>query len=627
MKIKSAITLLLAVVTSAYSKEVTNTAQDSLSGLKAKEVIANTSVRQEMVLNELIKKPYPKEGDWRAENDAFAAYHFNKKTQEADEGLIRVKNSYIDEMPHNAHWHVYLQARLYWLYSSKSPAPRMSQEAEDALIEMMYVYLTRNSLVTAGMWNPEHVWTYISSENHQLQGHVSAWSAAKILKDHPQYKTTRIEGKSLSAFAKAGDVFFKRYFKEKATKGLLSEVASPSYVKYSLNTLYNLYDFSDDLELKRLTGLFLNLYFADWAIEQFDGLRGGSKHRSYKDESSNGLTGNNGWFPFGLGQSSKHPGRIAAATTTWRPDVLVAELALAQEDRGTYEIRSRRPGLRVAGSENRREAAPEGGQLLRYTYHTPQFIMGTSMVPALSPNAWTAISSQNRINSILLNGTTPAKIFTQRQPRNNTKKSQTYNREWGVQDQGVMILQHLPKPIGAKDNVRYAQYVFFSKSLPLIENGGWVFTEYEEAYCAVKVVQGDATLRAPAEADFRNEKGGPNVGTFLELQNFQSPIVFEVSAKERYFSFEAFQREILGNTLAQNGRVVTYRSKAYRNTLTLYSDYSQLPAINGTPVDLNPDFVYQSPFINGNFGQATITISNRADKQLVLNFNEPDTNK
>ncbi len=73
--------------------------------------------------------------------------------------------------------------------------------------------------------------------------------------------------------------YFKFYFREKATKGLLTEIASPTYVKYSLNTLYNIYDFAEDEELKDLADKFLNLYFADWAVEQFNGFRGGQGTR------------------------------------------------------------------------------------------------------------------------------------------------------------------------------------------------------------------------------------------------------------------------------------------------------------------------------------------------------------
>jgi hypothetical protein len=148
-----------------------------------------------------------------------------------------------------------------------------------------------------------------------------------------------------------------------------------------------------------------------------------------------------------------------------------------------------------------------------------------------------------------------------------------------------------------------------------------LFARKGDTYCAVKVVKGNATFSWPIKTDYRNGKGDLKAGIYLELENAESPIVFEVSPKEDYVSYAAFKAEIKSNTLTEEGSVLTYSSKAYENTLTLYSDYSQLPKINSKTVNLNPDFVYQSPFINGDFGQGVVTISKGA-KKLVLNFND-----
>jgi hypothetical protein len=466
--------------------------------------------------------------------------------------------------------------------------------------------------ISANMADPEFVWTYKGSENHHLQGYVSAWSAAHILSRSPKYSSMTVAGLSMSELATNLDGYFKLYFKEKATKGLLTEIASPTYLKYSLNTLYNLYDFADDPELKKLADSFLNVYFTDWAIEQFNGVRGGSKHRAYKGAASINVTESTGWIPFGLGVPSHHPGFMCAATTSWRPDPLVAQLALAQEDRGSYEILSRRPGLAAGDNAGGREASPDGGELLRCTYHTPEFNMGMSMVSALEANRWTAVSGQNRQNLILFNGETQAKIFTQRPV---LSKGSVYNAEWGVQNKGVMMLQALPKPYSKSLK---GQYVYFGDTLTPIEKDGWRFIEAPGAYCAVKVVEGQATLRAPRKDDFRGGKGAPK-GLYLVLERMHSPIIFEVNQKENYSSFEEFQHEIQSNQLIREGDTCTYHSKAYQNSLTLFADYSALPQINGETIDLNPSDVYTSPFLNGCFGGNAVTIS-MGDQELELDF-------
>lgn len=586
----------------------------------AEIAIRDTLKRQEKVLKDQLNNPFPKSGHWKATNFAFGAYHFNEKIEEADKELILVKDQYKKEWNKDAHWNVYLLGKLYWMYSSN----RMGSEAASAIEEIMQMYLTQGEYIKENMWTPKYVWSYHGSENHHLMAYVSAWCSAHIIKNIPKYKDTRVAGIGVEEFALKMDDYFKLYFKEKATKGLFTEIGSPTYTKYSVNVFYTVYDHSKDAELKELARMFLNLYFADWAIEQFNGQRGGSKHRCYR-EFGYILNEKIGGFPFGLGDLGHHPGLTGAATTAWRPDPLVAELALAQEARGTYGYYSRRPGLRVENKRKGNDLSPNGGQLLRYTYHNPQFIMGMSMVPAIREFSWTAISSQNRQNGILLNGKKMAKIYTQRVTHNK------YNMEWGVQDQGVMILQQLPRWL-TKHGKERGQLIFLSKNLNITETGGWFFAESEKAYCAIKVVQGTVHQRSPKAKDFGIKKGDPekdmsHIGTLLDLQNIQSPIIFEVSAKEKYDSIEDFQKEIQANPMVLlEDSVLEYSSKAYGNKLSLFMDYSNLPKINDKTVNLNPEFVYKSPYINGNFGAGTVTISS-GGKSVVYDFHNPIPNQ
>ncbi len=62
---------------------------------RAKEVIAKTQERQEDIMSQQLAMPYPGSGFGREIDFAFGAYHFNQRTNEADEGLILVKNSYM----------------------------------------------------------------------------------------------------------------------------------------------------------------------------------------------------------------------------------------------------------------------------------------------------------------------------------------------------------------------------------------------------------------------------------------------------------------------------------------------------------------------------------------------------
>ncbi len=119
----------------------------------------------------------------------------------------------------------------------------------------------------------------------------------------------------------------------------------------------------------------------------------------------------------------------------------------------------------------------------------------------------------------------------------------------------------------------------------------------------------------------REGKGRNDVGTWLALNNEFSPIIIEVVRKKDFASFEAFQSQILANKFAWKENLVAYRSAFYETTLTLQVEASAPPTIDGVPVNFEPDYVYQSPYLNGVFGSGVVTIQ-KGEKKLELDFNQ-----
>jgi hypothetical protein len=73
------------------------------------KVLAETDVRRDAALGELLKKPYPPDGAWRHENFAVAAYYLDENTAQADEAILTLLR---DEFPaimkgdkNQFHWH------------------------------------------------------------------------------------------------------------------------------------------------------------------------------------------------------------------------------------------------------------------------------------------------------------------------------------------------------------------------------------------------------------------------------------------------------------------------------------------------------------------------------------------
>jgi hypothetical protein len=471
-------------------------------------VLSQTQSRQEELLQAQLDDVFPSTGMWAHESFALSAYWLDSDKTIADTGLISCledidpslgKTLYEDDVERgHFHWNAYILERIYFLFSAQSDhfPGRMSTAAEGAVLEMLWDWA--QPICDIEMADPDNVNFVWGSENHHVQAWASFWGAAQIFKDHDDYKNlTYDDGSTPAQMAAAFDDYFKAYTRNHSLTGLTVEVGSPIYAKYTLGTWYNLADFAEDAELKAAASSMLDIYWADWAIEQVDGVRGGSRHRSYPGANSILQSGEPGiaWFHFGVGEPvSKHPGRMCGATTFWRPSRATVALALDVEGRGSYEYASRRPGLNDPTPPTQPPSPdgwgyyalePSGGSLLRKTWSTPEFVMGLSQVPALPKANWSNISGQNRWNGVVFSGDDTARIFTQ--PYYPITGS-VYNAEWGVQHKGVQILQRLGTSYSDADG----QKLWFDSALTLTESNDWIFVDAPNAYAAVRVVPSTA---------------------------------------------------------------------------------------------------------------------------------------
>ncbi len=586
------------------------------------------------MLREQLKSPAPAKGSWHYENFALAAYYLNERVAEADQAMLTEHDKVFPAAVKGLHWHAALPERIYFLFGSRSKffPGRMSKTAEDAVLDMLWQWAAPRCRLE--MTLAERDWWQWGSENHHSLAWTGFWGAAQIFVDHPDYKDRRYaDGSTPAEMSAAFNEYFKRYARERASKGLLIEVNS-FYNKYTTTGWYNLADFASDPVLRRRMQMLLELYWADWAVEQINGVRGGSRHRSYPGPNSTQGAVMDGiaWYHFGLG-TARNKLQMAPATTFWRPSPVVMDLALDVAGRGEFEYLSRRPGLvepQKPGEQVRNFVSdpklpyylargvqanrPEGGGLVRYTYGTPDFIIGTSMVEARPYQDWNGASSQNHWDGVIFAGHRTARIFVQ--PL-KPKAGSFYNANGSVEKGGAMIVQRL------KTAVAKGQRVWFDASLRRIERDGWVFAEAPQAFAAVRVVTGGTAWEPDTLEQHVGGAGRTDVGLWLKCQDEFSPVILEVARKSAAKDFAAFQSGILANSLKWENARLDYSSARYQTTLTLFADYSQPPQVNGEPLNYAPKKVYDSPFIESDFGSGVVTIQKDARK-LVLDFNSTD---
>jgi len=390
----SALTLSVAAILA-----IGGGAASALGDAELQAVVDGFEERRDWALREQVRDPYPEDGVWHYADFALAALYLNERVDEANEAILTIHRDFpVDPDPEREpgepdrqdfHWYINLLHRIWFLFAHDSDRfpGRLSTEAESALLDIFWDSARRHCRIRYA--DPEATWRIWGSENHGAMSWSGFWGTAQILSGQEDYRDRRYEdGSTPAEMAAAWDAFYREYARERASKGLLVEIAS-TYNKYTLQGWYNMADFAADPVLKRRMQMLLDLFWADWAIEQIDCVRGGSGHRIYPGRTAmkgvfSGGTGM-AWFTFGIGPKSRHPGHMCCATSDYRPPLCVVDMALDVEGRGSYEYVSRRPGLNQIPKADdvdwhTYDLRPDHGGILRYTYATPGFVMGTSQI-------------------------------------------------------------------------------------------------------------------------------------------------------------------------------------------------------------------------------------------------------
>lgn len=493
---------------------------------------------------------------------------------------------------------------------------RLTEAVQEANYEMMWVWVYDNSLITEADYQNTKTWYVWNSENHHIQKFSTVWHFLKLLSARDEYKDRILaDGHNVAEHTAAWTEYSKEWIRERGRRGLFVESGTGNYTNDTLKGICNYLDYSEDEELRRLSKEILDLYWASWAVEQLNGIRGGGKSRAYPNLHLTGadhmrrLT----WYYLGIGEPQMIKGNdLVYLTCSYRMPLLIMDLALNVNDRGDYEVKNRVMGLAKDGYYQplNYRLADEGG-VLRYAYCTPDFIMGSLLVEARPEPDWTMISSQNRWQGVIFPDDVDARIHIQceaeREPYGaNRPQSQggimrSYNQHWTVQSKGSMITQKLKTSLAA-----LKMQVWFAAGCMdgLAEQDGWVFAQTNGAYCGVYVISGGYYWK-------ENEDGAP--GSWLVLNDEWSPVIMEVVKKERYGSFEAFMDACRHNELSLEGSVINYDT-LYGERLTFYSDYAKLYEVDGKPVDIYGEYAFDCPFLIEKWKSGEVTIQFKEEK-------------
>ena len=577
--------------------------------------------------------------------------------------------------------------RLYFNFSRSSTRlpGRLTPDVEQAILETLWERTQYKNDIHAAR---QSTWAMTGSENHDLNAKIANVLSSQIFQREPEFSnrtypnlgsglgygywfhktaaTGRFHGPEGTAPRKdsgplrprdhfaAWTAFMKTYLRERAGRGFFLEKASPGYMRHSLSFLQDLHDFADDPELRTLTGMFLDLVWAEWAQEQIAGSRGGAKTRDHGPLMDNQQDAMHqmATYLFG-GPSRTSPPLTSFWLTDYRPPAVVWNLALNRESFGSYAYRSRTPGEepvvapRPSGME-RTLWCETDSRLLRYSWVTPSYILGTQMDHPLAVHSH--LSHAGRAHGLIFATSSRAMVF----PRDVVALP---NGEWRMgADAFFRSLQHGPVlitqqsrgftsvspewfPMTSNDSKPYG--VYFSPGLSRVEEeNGWVFVEEGNAYVAVRIVSGVYQVSIDADSDNKEwlhyeatesleEPLDPmpycwnSDRTILRLKDRHSPIILEAAQRVEFPTLADFKRHIHGNALkllkttVPGWYRVSYTSRGHRYDFN--ASNNEVPTVDGSPIDYAPARTFDSPWIQADYRTGVVEI-NDGRTRLTLDF-------
>jgi len=298
---------------------------------------------------------------------------------------------------------------------------------------------------------------------------------------------------------------------------------------------------------------------------------------------------------------------LILATSPYRVPEIITTCA-SDTNRAGYLYSSRRFGRGGSWSGTRDYTVVfdnGNSNLRRDTYVTPDYSMGTFTLD-MNRN-YISLIDQNRVMGVMFaSGVNDRIMVFGKGGSEDTSKS--FADISGVTRDNCMVVQRDKNA----DQDGDATQLFLCQTAwdNRVESGGWLFTQLDNAYCAIRPAGGGYT------------SGAVNHGVNLTIGEKWAPVIIQTGQADNYADFAAFQSSVMNNALTYAGGAMNYTSEA-GDVFTFYANSKTTPKVNGTTVNLNPDKTYDSPYLSMVHGEEVATVSYPGYDDLKLNFSLP----
>ena len=473
--------------------------------------------------------------------------------------------------------------------------------------------------------------------------------ALQALKNRPKYKGRILpDGREIKTHYEAWNSYYKEYCVSRAKYGLLVEVFSAYGPSYTLPEIMNMRDLSEDEVLRERMDKLLHLIWADWAVGQLNGVRGGGRTRIYKEDPENIrqltqwgsgdrwrtmskvlLNESEWWSPR---QVPNHPIQGMAfvmATTGYRLPNIIMDIAQDVEGRGEYTYVARRIAKQkqmLAKNIPVKHAPwyaldPEDPRMIGYDYCTPDYVMGSLLIDPTLPRVsshlyqegqdlmegYPALTSQNRYHGIVFASDVNARVVPQCE---GIADGKTYGEQQAVQDKNVLLVQRHAKAKSTGD----MRVIWGGKGMRsrIVERSGWQIIREGNAWLGVK--------------GFSRTKSNASCGSswdndvILRMNDGKAPVALIAGRSQEHADIEAFA-SYLGTFSgeAKDGWFELSGGKDKKLTLSLHLLSEGIPRVNGTTINLAPKKLFDCTFIESKHSSGIVNIR-KGHRTLTINL-------
>jgi|GEM_PF-3754446 len=477
------------------------------------------------------------------------------------------------------------------------------------------------------------------SDNHDIIKHGFFFFACQLLKDDPAFADKALPGGMTPAtLYLRWSANLKIYFRQRASAGMVAEIASPGYAGVYLQSILLFADYAADPEVRALAISFLDLTFADAAQETLNGMRGGARSRAYKDANAYDGRADTLVMPLYVltGQPASgalyplRPGFIpprdcfGILDTGYRLPGTVLELFNKREEMKNFQFDSQRPAIGTSFN-----AAIRGvsypiyvpvipSRFVRSTFITPAYTLGWFTIDESQPallihdqNEWMGAITSADNGRLAITGTPTS-----------TDGRTSYHDLQAVGQSRVMIVR---RGVHAQGNGPLR--IFFSADFQLENQGGWLFAKSgdDRAWFALKTVAvagNTLTQTAPVESNWGTTIPGATIaGHFYIAPSPQSFVIVESGSAEEG-TYADFVRKIV-----KPGRIsvsaatpgITYQPIDGTAELTLYQN-GKIPQIGSRPLAWPNKREFASPFLESDENRQRFTVRSPSGRSLVIDF-------